>query len=127
MKEANATGLAIIRIITGLLMVYHGLEIFQSSQMQEYASWDSIKDMPFPAFWAYLGKGAELVGGVLLAVGFMTRTAAILIAGTMLFITFKIGGGKFWYEAQHPFLFVLLALVYFFTGPGKWSVDNARK
>lgn len=127
MKETNTTGLAIIRIITGLLMVYHGLEIFDSTQMQEYASWDTVKSMPFPAFWVYLGKGAELVGGVLLTIGFMTRPAAILIALTMLFICFKIGNGKFWYDAQHPFLFVLLAMVYFFMGPGKWSVDNAKK
>jgi putative oxidoreductase len=127
MKKANTTGLAVIRIITGLLMAYHGLEIFESAQMQEYASWDSIKSMPFPAFWAYLGKGAELVGGILLTIGFMTRPAAILIALTMLFICFKIGNGKFWYDAQHPFLFVLLSMIYFFTGPGKWSVDNAKK
>ncbi|RYU96781.1 DoxX family protein [Emticicia agri] len=127
MKEANTTGFAIIRIITGLLMVYHGFEIFDSTQMQQYASWDSIKNLPFPAFWAYLGKGAELVGGILLTIGFMTRPAAIIIALTMLFICFKIGNGKFWYDAQHPFLFVLLAMIYFFMGPGKWSIDNNRK
>lgn len=127
MKEANTTGFAIIRIITGLLMVYHGFEIFDSVQMQEYASWDSVKSMPFPIFWAYLGKGAELVGGILLTIGFMTRPAAILLALTMLFICFKIGNGKFWYDAQHPFLFALLSMIYFFTGPGKWSIDSARK
>lgn len=127
MKEANNTGFAIIRIITGLFLVYHGLEIFESAKMQDYASWDSVKSMPFPAFWAYLGKGSELVGGVLLAIGFMTRPAAILVTLTMLFICFKIGNGKFWYEDQYPFLFALLAMIYFFTGPGKWSVDNDRK
>ena len=127
MKEANSTGFAIIRIITGLLLVYHGLEIFESAQMQEYASWDSIKSMPYPAFWAYLGKGAELVGGILLTIGFMTRPAAILIALIMLFICFKIGNGKFWYDVQHPFLFVLLSMIFFFTGPGKWSVDSSKK
>jgi putative oxidoreductase len=126
MKETNATGFATIRIITGLLMSYHGLEIFQSGQMQEYASWDSIKNMPFPIFWAYLGKGAELVGGILLTIGLKTRVAAILLTLTMLFICFKIGSGKFWYEDQHPFLFALLSMIYFFTGPGKWSVDSAR-
>lgn len=127
MKEANNTGFAILRIITGLLMSYHGLEIFQSAQMQEYASWDAIRNMPFPAFWAYLGKGTELVGGILLTLGFMTRIAAILLTLTMLFICFKIGNGKFWYEDQHPFLFALLSMIYFFTGPGKWSMDSAKK
>ncbi len=36
---------------------------------------------------------------------------------------FFVGHGKIWYEDQHPFLFVLLAFVFFFIGGGKWSVD----
>ncbi|MFD2521555.1 DoxX family protein [Emticicia soli] len=126
MKEANSAGFAIVRIITGLLLAYHGLEIFEPAKIQEYASWDSIKTMPFPAFWAYLGKAAELLGGVLLTIGFLTRPAALVIALTMLFICFKIGNGKFWYEDQHPFLFFLLAMIYFFTGAGKWSVEKPK-
>jgi uncharacterized membrane protein YphA (DoxX/SURF4 family) len=43
----------------------------------------------------------------------------------MLYITFVVGGGKIWYEDQYPFLFVLLAMVFFFTGPGKWSIDSS--
>jgi len=42
----------------------------------------------------------------------------------MLFIVFFVGYGKFWYEDQHPFLFVLLALIFFFTGPGRWNLDQ---
>jgi len=126
MKEANSAGFAIVRIITGLLLAYHGLEIFETAKMQEYASWDSIKTMPFATFWAYLGKAVELLGGILLTIGFLTRPAALVIALTMLFICFKIGNGKFWYEDQHPFLFFLLAMIYFFTGPGKWSVEKPK-
>jgi uncharacterized membrane protein YphA (DoxX/SURF4 family) len=42
----------------------------------------------------------------------------------MLYVSFFVGHGKIWYEDQHPFLFVLLALVFFFYGPGKMSVDQ---
>jgi uncharacterized membrane protein YphA (DoxX/SURF4 family) len=41
----------------------------------------------------------------------------------MAYITFIVGHGKIWYEDQYPFLFVLLGLVFIFTGPGKFSVD----
>ncbi len=34
-----------------------------------------------------------------------------------------VGDGRIWYEEQHPFLFVLLGIVFFFTGAGKWSFD----
>jgi putative oxidoreductase len=59
----------------------------------------------------------------LFCVGLITRIAAVLMVTDMLFICFKIGSGKFYYEDQHPFLFALIALVFFFTGPVKWSLD----
>jgi putative oxidoreductase len=61
---------------------------------------------------------------LLLAVGFLTRPAAIGMILAMLYIAFVIGHGKVWYEDQHPFLFVLLALVYVIVGGGPWSVDR---
>lgn len=117
-------GLAILRIITGLLMTYHGWEVFDAVQINEYAKWDSIKALPEPLLMAYLGKGFELATGFLLAVGLFTRMAALFMAITMLFVCFKIGTGKFYYDDQHPFLFALLAIVFFFTGPVKWSIDQ---
>ena len=114
------TGFAIIRIITGLLMVYHGWEIFDAAKMKEYSTWAAFNGSSVPG---YVGKGAELLGGLLLALGLFTRLGSLLIAGTMLYISFFLGNGKVWYEDQHPFLFVLLALIYFFMGPGKWSLD----
>jgi putative oxidoreductase len=117
-------GLAFIRIVTGIFMAYHGWEVFESTKIEEYAKWDSIKDMPAPLFMTYLGKGLELVTGLCFVFGFMSRTAAILMSLVMLFICFKIGNGKFWYEDQAPMLFVLLAMVTFFAGSGSFSVDR---
>jgi uncharacterized membrane protein YphA (DoxX/SURF4 family) len=117
------SGLAFIRIIVGLFLAYHGWEVFDPAQMKQYAAWDVFKESTSPSFMVYLGKGSELVAGVLLTIGLVTRLACLLIIGTMLYITFFVGHGKFWYEDQHPFLFVLLAVVFIFTGPGKWSLD----
>ncbi|MEO5682827.1 MAG: DoxX family protein [Chitinophagaceae bacterium] len=117
-------GLAIIRIIVGLLMVFHGFEIFDTETMQGYTTWAQFKEMPSPAVIVYAGKGAELVTGILFVIGWFTRPAALLLIITMLYISFFVGHGKVWYDDQHPFLFVLLGGVFFFTGPGKWSVDE---
>jgi len=108
-----------MRIITGLLMAYHGLEVFDRQLMAGYATWDMIKILPAPTLLVYLGKGTELISGLLLTFGLFTRLATLAMAADMLFICFYIGHGKFYYEDQHPFLFALLALVFFFTGPGK--------
>lgn len=117
-------GLATLRIITGLLMAYHGWEVFYSSKMDEYLKWDVIKTLPAPRFMIYLGKGIELVSGILFVLGLFTRTAGLLMAADMLFICFKVGNGEFYYGDQHPFLFAMLAIVFFFLGPVKWSLDQ---
>jgi putative oxidoreductase len=116
--------IALLRIITGLLMTYHGWEVFDRPTMESYFGWDVFKAMPAPEFMLYMGKGSELVAGLLLTVGLFTRIACLMIIGVMSFICFVVGGGKFWYQDQHPFLFVMLGLVFFFTGPMAWSLDQ---
>lgn len=116
------TGLAIVRIITGLFLIYHGWEIFSAAKMNAYLQWDQFKS-DFGKAITYAGKTAELIAGILLVLGLFTRIACILTAGVMLFITFKLGNGIVWYNDQHPFLFVLIALVFFCAGPGNWSLD----
>ncbi|HEX4958784.1 MAG TPA: DoxX family protein [Lacibacter sp.] len=116
------TGLAIVRIITGLFLIYHGWELFSAAKMYEYLQWDQFKN-DFGKVMTYAGKAAELIAGILFVLGLFTRIACILTAGVMLFITFKLGNGIVWYNDQHPFLFVLIALVFFCTGPGNWSLD----
>ena len=118
------SGLAVLRIITGLLMMYHGWEIFDGAVMKDYATWDMIKTLPAPLTMVYLGKGLELVTGICFMLGLFTRISAILMAVNMLFICFKIGNGKFYYQDQHSFLFAMVAMVFFFTGPVKWSLDK---
>lgn len=118
---------ASIRILIGFFMLYHGLEVFDATKISEYAQWDVFK--PYSqAYWIpFLGKASEFVSGFLLMIGFKTKWAAVFLAGTMLFICFFIGHGKFWYEDQHPFLFALFGIQYFFMGAGIWSIDNRQK
>ncbi len=116
--------LAVLRIITGIFLIYHGREVFNPGRIEEYSKWDVIQKMPFPLFMAYLGKAMELITGMLLTLGLFTRVASLSMVITMLIITFWIGTGKFYEQDQHPFLFALLGFLFFFTGPAKWSVDQ---
>lgn len=116
-------GLTVIRIIVAASMIYHGSEVFNSETMNGYMQWDMFKNSSFGKFMAYAGKAAEFVGGVFLLLGLFTRAASLMLIGTLAYIAFFVGHGKIWYEDQYPFLFVLLFLVIFFTGPGKFSLD----
>jgi len=118
------TGLTLVRLITGYFMIYHGWEIFNSATMNGYLEWDAFKKVSSGKTIIYAGKAAELTGGIFLFAGLFTRIAAIILVGTMAGISFFVGHGKIWYDDQHPFLFVLLGLVFFFTGGGRWSADH---
>jgi putative oxidoreductase len=117
-------GLTIIRIIIGCFLIYHGWEVFDKDKMNEYAKWDIFKNASSPLFKVYAGKTAELIAGFLLAIGLFTRVACLIIVGTFIYIPFFVGSGKIWYEDQYPFLFALFGLLFFFNGPGKYSIDH---
>jgi putative oxidoreductase len=119
----NEKGLATIRIVVGLLMIYHGQEIFNPELMKSYEEWETFKG-PMAKFMVYAGKGSELLAGISLFLGLFTRVGCVLMIGIFSYITFMMGHGKFWYEDQHPFMFLLFGVLFIFTGPGAWSLDG---
>jgi putative oxidoreductase len=115
---------AIFRIVLGIFMIYHGSEIFNKEPIDTYTGWLTDMHFPSPRLWAYLGKGIELGGGILLLSGLFTRLITIPLMLNMLFIVFVLGHGKIFYEDQYPFLFFLFFVYFFFAGPGRWSLDS---
>ncbi len=114
--------IGLLRIVIGLLMVYHGQEVFQPVLMQEYTKWETFQGAT-GVYLVYAGKVSELVAGILLTLGLLTRVGALLLIGTLAYISFFVGNGRVWYEDQHPFLFVLFGVLFLFYGPGSWSLD----
>lgn len=119
----QTTGLTLIRLIVGGFLIYHGWEIFNEDKMNEYLTWDNFKQSNGKLL-VYAGKAAELLAGILFVLGLFTRIASLLTIGTMCYIAFFLGNGIIWNNDQHPFLFVLLALGFIFTGPGRYSLDH---
>ncbi|EJC66544.1 DoxX family membrane protein [Rhizobium leguminosarum] len=115
-------GLAALRIITALLFIEHGtmkLFGFPASQM-------SGSLPPLMLFAALL----ELVGGILILVGLLTRPVAFLLAGEMAVAYFMAHAPSSFFPAVNQgdaailFCFVFLYLV--FSGPGAFAVDNRK-
>jgi uncharacterized membrane protein YphA (DoxX/SURF4 family) len=118
------SGIAIVRIIIGIFLIYHGWEMVDAKAMNDYLQWDMFKNSSSAETMIYAGKVSELVAGILLVIGLFTRVAAILVIGTLGYIAFFVGHGKIWYNDQYPFLFVLFGFLFLFTGPGALSVDG---
>ena len=117
-------GIALVRITTGILLIFHGLQVFETQDMTGFSDLLFNMSIPFPEAMAYTGKVVELVGGIFMIVGLFTRPIATLLFVTFLFITFVMGEGKIFTDNQHPFLFALISLMFLFTGAGRVSIDH---
>ena len=118
-------GIALVRIITGILLVWHGWETFDGEKMNMYTGWFVERQYSNAAVYAYAGKIAELLAGLGFVLGLFTRLAAVAAIAAFIGVIFLLGDkGKIFQGDQHPFLFILLAFVFFFTGPGSLSADH---
>lgn len=118
--------LASLRIVSGLLFLEHGTQKFLSFPAGERAG----------SGWDFAGPGAyagliEIVTGVLITLGLLTRPAAFLASGTMAVAYWQVHAPQNFYpvnnggDAAILFCFVFLYLV--FAGPGAVSIDRGRQ
>ena len=107
-----------------MLIMKYGKVIWDEQEMQnQFDFFANIIKFPIPNVLAYLAKGTEFFGGLLLALGLFTRPAAFCLATTMFVATFIANNGNFFSDAEVSFMYMLLFLTFFFAGPGKWSLD----
>ena len=116
-------GIAIVRIVVGIMLISHGWQVFEEQEMQGFRDLLVGMSMPFPDAMPYVGKLIEIGCGMLLILGLFTRVATAVLFMTFMFITFVMGEGKIFSENQLPFLFALVSLLFFFTGSGRLSID----
>lgn len=112
-------GLTLVRVITGWLIFRYSRELFHINDLLNFLT--EIK-FPFPVFSGYAAKIVELIGGICLILGLFTRWVTLPLMLTMAGVIYTTANGNV-YEAELPFLFLLLFAVFFFGGPGKWSLD----
>lgn len=75
-----------------------------------------------PIFWGFMAAFSEFIGGILLTVGWLTRTACFFLLFTMLIATLwhVIDGSGY----SHSLKMIAVFAGLFFIGPGKYSLDN---
>jgi putative oxidoreductase len=118
------TALSLLRIITGLLIIQHGMgKLIGFPVVAMYAT---VKPLSLIGAAGFI----ELIGGALLIIGLCTRPVAFILSGMMAFAYF-IGHFP---KGFHPLINGgTLAALYCFTclylstaGAGPWSVDAAK-
>ena len=77
-----------------------------------------------PAFWGFMAAVSEFFGGLLLALGLLSRFAAFFLFCTMVVATtMHISGGDGFNVFSHPLKLVFVFAGLVFTGPGNFSID----
>ena len=115
--------LSILRIMTGLLFLQHGLNKFFNFP-------PAATQRPYELFTLAPGLAGilEVGGGVLLVFGLFTRPAAFILSGEMAFAYFMAHAPRAFYPYSNGgSLAVLYCFVFFylwFAGGGEWSLDR---
>lgn len=118
----------VLRVTVGLLLVPHGYGKLFGGGLQGTA--DFFASVGYePAFLLALAVGlVEVFGGLMLALGLLTRPVAIAIA-VFLFnaVLFHAANGFFWTDGgyEYPLLWAVAALVFAVRGGGRFSLDRA--
>lgn len=110
--------------MTGIIIANYGLEVLSAKHMKGNVHWLTDIHFPLPFIMAYIGKGIELIGGIFLILGLLTRLSCIALIADMIVIIFIMGHGKIFGDEQLPFLLMLLFVTFLITGAGKWSMDR---
>jgi putative oxidoreductase len=125
-ERAEPYAYTALRIVAGAMMAFHGV--------QKVIGWYSGGFSPPVGSQLWVGGAIELVGGLLVAVGLLTRPVAFLLSGQMAvaYIQFhwKLAFGQgLWLPAVNKGeLAVIYAFVYLFIsarGPGLLSLSAA--
>ena len=115
--------LSIARIMIGLLFLEHG-----TSKLFDFPH-GPVQPAMGSLIW-FQGV-IELVGGVLFAVGFLTRPVAFILAGDMAVAYFMAHASKGFFPMLNggdaAILYCFVFLIYFVTGPGRWAADGSAK
>ena len=116
---------ALLRIVSGALFAFHGVQKVLGVLTEQ---------QPPVGSQLWIGGLIELLAGVAIALGVLTRPAAFLASGTMAVAYFqyhwKFQFGKEFLPAMNGgelavlYCFVFLFIV--FRGAGPWSVDGLR-
>lgn len=114
---------SLIRVYLGIALFLRGLILLSDpSAITTLAGAQQVYMM-----YSYIIAG-HLIGGLLLAMGFMARLAALLqipiLVGAVFFIHLKQGLMTVGQSLELASLVLALLSVYFIFGPGSYALDN---
>lgn len=126
--ENEDIGKLVLRLTLAILILFHGINklVYGISGIEGL-----VQGVGLPAVLAYGVYLGEIVGPVLLAVGWYSRVGAALIVANMVVALLLVHTGQFFtladsggWALELQGMYLLTAIVFTFVGPGRLSVDH---
>jgi putative oxidoreductase len=118
--------LAILRIVTGVLFVHGGVVVLFNIPASTYPP-----PPPEMSTLMTIAGVLELVGGLLIFLGFLTRPVAFILCGMMAVAYWGFHVPINPWPANNlgvaAILYCFIFFYLFFAGPGAWSIDGIRR
>jgi len=116
-------GLLWLRILMGAGMAHHGFGKVFGGHIDKFAEGIGKMGFPFPLAFAWGASLSELLGGILILVGFKTRYAAFFVFSTMFVAAFIRHAADPLHVKELALAYWTIAGALIFTGAGKYSLD----
>lgn len=116
-------GLLVLRVAFGAGIAYHGFGKV-TGDMTQFAAGVSKLGFPLPLVFAWAAALSEFLGGILLAIGFLSRPAALFIVFTMAVAAFGAHGADPFKKKELALLYLFASAALSLTGAGRFSADS---
>ncbi|MDD2298920.1 MAG: DoxX family protein [Fermentimonas sp.] len=120
-------GWLILRVGIGISIFFHGLPKIMGGPDTWAMVGSTMSNFGIDSghtFWGFLAASSEMVGGLLFALGFLFRPAAIMLAGTMaVALITHLSMGDSFSSFGHAMELLIVFTGSILIGAGKYSVD----
>jgi putative oxidoreductase len=133
-SRAGDVGLLVLRLVGLLMAIGHGMSKLigegRFGPPEQLVAGVEKMGFPMPTAFAWAAALAEFVGGILIALGLLTRPAALALAFNMAVAAFVAHGGDPLFmggkgAAKEPALLYLIPFAALaLTGAGRYSIDR---
>lgn len=125
-------GLAILRIVLGVIFIAHGWPKFGS--IEATAGFMESLNVPLPAIMAWVIAGLEFGGGLLLIAGFLVTPVSLLLTAHMLIGIVLVHAANGFYVIdrgtggiEFNLILAAAAMMLVFGGPGLAALDSRKE
>lgn len=125
LSRANDAALLVTRLLTGSFLI-HGVwdNVTEAARMAEFAGFLQANGFPMPQLASRFSVYTQLLAGVLLLPGLLTRLAGLIVTATFIVGYFMVHSEQSFREAWPALALIAIGLLLATQGGGRYALDQ---